>query len=178
MFGARFLVMLVVAAAGGLGMTGCAPRVPRGALAMRPQTIEFRQRSTRRFMTDNEEMVLAACAGVLQDLGFTIDQSETDLGFILASKDRSAVEGKQVAGKILIALLFRTDVPIDRNQKFRASIITRPAGAEVAVRVTFQRIVWNDRNQISKREPLEDAELYREFFARLAKAVFLEAHQI
>ena len=96
------LVTLVVTAVGGLGTLGCVPKVPRGALAMRPQTIEFRQRSTRRFMTDNEEMVLAACAGVMQDLGFTIDESETDLGFILASKDRSAVEGGQVAGKILL----------------------------------------------------------------------------
>ena len=72
---------------------GCASRIPRGALAMNPQTVEFRQRSTRRFTTTDESRILAACAGVLQDLGFTIDESETDLGLIVVSKDRSAVEG-------------------------------------------------------------------------------------
>ena len=59
-------------------------------------------------------------AGLLQDLGFTIDDSETQLGLIVGSKDRSAVEGGQVAGKIAMAVLFRVHVAIDKNQKLRA----------------------------------------------------------
>src|SRR3990172_5978079 len=94
---------------------GCASRPPKSALAMRDKMLEFRQRSTRRFMTSNEELILAACAGVLQDLGFTIVDSETDLGFILATKDRTAVDSGQVAGKVFVMILLRADVAIDRN---------------------------------------------------------------
>lgn len=176
----RYLLMIAMSSslASIGGGFGCANRPPRTALAMRDQMLEFRQRSTRRFLTENEELILSGCAGVLQDLGFTIVDSETDLGFILATKDRTAVEGGQVAGKVLVAILLRADVPIDRNQTFRVSIVTRSAGSETAVRVTFQRIVWNDRNQVSKLEPIEEPEVYQEFFDRLSKSVFLEAQQL
>ncbi|UCC31611.1 MAG: hypothetical protein JSU86_04895 [Phycisphaerales bacterium] len=145
---------------------------------MRPHTLEHRQRSTRRFQTTDEKRILSACAGVLQDLGFTLEGSESEVGLIVASKDRSAVEAGQVAAKVFMATLFGADVPIDRNQKFRASIVTHPSGGEIAVRVTFQRIVWNDYGQISCLELIEDPEVYQEFFDKLSKAVFLEAHEI
>ena len=145
---------------------------------MRPQSLEWRQRSTRRFSTRDEKQILAASAGLLQDLGFTIDNSESDLGLIVASKDRTAIQGGQVAGKVAMAIFFWKNVPIDRNQKFRASVVTHPSGNEIAVRVTFQRIVWNDRNEVSKLELLDDPKMYQEFFKKLSQAVFLEAHQI
>lgn len=160
------------------GSFGCQSNGPRDALRIREDTLEFRQRSTRRFQTRDENLMLAACAGVLQDLGFTIDDSETDLGFILASKDRTAVEGGQVAGKVFMSILLRSKVAIDRNQNFRVSIVTRPRRDGIAVRATFQRVVWNDRDQISKLEPIEEAGVYQEFFNRLSKAVFLEAHKL
>jgi len=46
------------------------------------------------------------------------------------------------------------------------------------VRVTFQRIVWDEQGRVSRSESLEDPELYQEFFFKLSKAVFLEAHGI
>lgn len=174
-YGARTLVGGALAAS---CLWGCASNIPKDALAMRPQSLEWRQRSTRRFFTTDEKQILTASAGVMQDLGFTIDNSKPDLGLILGSKDRTAVDGGQVAGKVVMAIVFRTDVPIDRIQKFRASIVTHPSGNEIAVRVTFQRIVWNDRNDVSKLEPLDDPKLYQEFFEKLSQAVFLEAHQI
>ncbi len=159
-------------------LSGCAAKLPHDALAMRPQTMEHRQLSTRVFDTTDEPNILTAAAGLLQDLGFAIDRGETNLGLIVASKDRSAVEGGQVAGKVVMAILFRADVSIDQNQKFRASVVTHPSNGQVAVRVTFQRIVWNDRGQVSKLQLIEDPEVYQEFFEKLSKAVFLEANKI
>lgn len=169
---------VVLFLAGFITSAGCKSGVPKNALALQARSLERRQISSRRFPTSDEKQLLAASAGLLQDLGFTIDDSETDLGMIAASKERNAVEGGQVAGKIVMAVVFGVRVAIDKNQKLRVSIVTRPVGGEVVVRATFQRIVWNEDGRISRLEHLDDPRMYQEFFEKLSKAVFLEAHSL
>ena len=65
---------------------GCATKIPPEALVWTQETLEERQLQTRRFDTSDETMVLQSVAGLLQDLGFNIDESETKLGIIVASK--------------------------------------------------------------------------------------------
>jgi hypothetical protein len=160
---------------------GCAPTIPKEALALSPQSLAKRQIQTRRFDTPDEQSILSASAALLQDLGFNLDEAAPELGLLLASKDRSAVEAGQVAAAVAVALLTGVSTPTDKNQKFRASVVTRPVGENaegVAVRVTFQRIVWNTKGQVSRRESLDSPEAYQEFFEKLSKAVFLEAHEL
>ena len=159
---------------------GCAPKIPPEALVWNQETLKDRQLQTKRFDTNDEKMVLQAVAGLLQDLGFNIDESETKLGLIVASKDRDATDGGQVALAVFVALLGGGATPIDKDQKLRASVVTFPAsdGKSMDVRVTFQRIVWNTHGQVSKTEALRDPESYREFFDKLSKSIFLEAHDI
>ena len=159
------------------GTGACSSRTPKHAFVLSAQSLERRQVSSRRFETDQEKQLLIAAAGLLQDLGFTIDDSETQLGLIVASKDRSAVEGGQVAGKILLAMIGK-HVSIDKNQKLRASIVTRCEAGVVVVRATFQRIVWNEDGKISKLERLDDPRMFQEFFDQLEKAVFLDAQRL
>ncbi len=175
----RLLLIIVIAAFTVLS-TGCQQTIPKEALALTPDTLVEREYQSRYFESTNEEMILSACAGVLQDLGFTLERSETKLGFIAASKDRDAVQTDQVVGAIIVAALFGANMPYDTKQKMRAAIIVNPSldGIRTHVRVKFQRKVWNNRNQISRVETLEDQELYQGFFANLSKSVFLEAHNI
>jgi hypothetical protein len=157
----------------------CQTGVPPDALKLSRESLERRQLQTRAFETADEKILLQASAGVLQDLGFTLDESETELGVVVASKDRSAVEAGQVAGQVAMALLLGVYTPIDKNQKIRASLVTRPLAPErSAVRVTFQRIVWNDQGQVSKAEFIDDASIYGEFFDKLGQSVFLTAHSV
>ncbi len=161
-------------------LSGCQPKIPPDALILAPETLEQRQVQTRRFDTNDEAKILSACAGLLQDTGFNLDKSETKLGLIVASKERSAVSAGQIVTSILLAFL-GVYMPTDRNQKMRASIVTYPAGEsgkQIAVRVTFQRIVWDDRGTITKREGLTDPKIYQEFFEKLSKSLFLEANAI
>ena len=167
-------------------LQGCATGIPKDALTITPDTLERRQLQTRRFEGTDEKKILAASAGVLQDLGFNLDESETQLGVIVASKDRSAVTGGQVLGAILLAALSGTYVPTDKTQKIRVSLIVRPTDLKVPskdsssfnVRVTVQRIVWNDQGQVTRTEAIDEAAIYQEFFAKLSKSLFLEANQI
>jgi hypothetical protein len=162
-----------------LGFQACAPTIPPAALQLSSESLQQRQLQTRRFDTQDEELLLAASAGVLQDLGFTIDNSETKVGLVFATKERDATEAGQVAGAIVMAVLFGVATAIDRDQTIRVSLITRPEGvSSINVRVTFQRMVRDTQGRISKIESLSEPELYAEFFDRLSQSVFLTAHQI
>jgi len=160
-------------------LLGCVG-IPKDALVLSPEALADRHMQTRRFDTGDEVMILRACGALLQDFGFNLDDSETALGMLVASKERSAVEPAQVATALAFALL-GAQYPIDTKQLMRASVISRPIGEQseqIAVRVTFQRIVWNSQNQVTKREGIRDPAAYQEFFDKLSKAIFLEAHQL
>lgn len=155
------------------------------ALTLAAESLGQRQMQTRRFDTTDERNILAACAGVLQDLGFTTEETNLKAGLIVASKDRDAVESGQVAGQVFFALLVaamggRADPVWDANQKIRISIVTRPTGdrSGIVVRATFQRVIWNTKNQISRVETIDKPEIHQQFFEKLSQSVFLEAHQI
>lgn len=161
-------------------LNACETSVPKQALRINEQTFAERQMQTRRFETADEKMMLSAVAGLLQDLGFNLDESETRLGVVVGSKMRDATEARQVALAILAAA-FGVYQPIDDRQKLRASVITRPTGENhkyIAVRVTFQRVVWSTDNHVTKAEALKAPAQYQQFFDQLSKAVFLEAHEI
>jgi len=160
-------------------LAGCeSGKVPKNALAMNETTLARRQLQTRKFSTSDESKILSASAGLLQDLGFSIEATESKLGLIVGSKDREAVDGGQVAGAVAMAVLFGVRTPVDSHQKIRASVVSHPSGSEMSVRVTFQRVVWNSDNQVARLEFIEDVDIYQKFFEKLSKAVFLEAHEI
>jgi hypothetical protein len=118
---------------------------------------------------------------VIQDLGFTLEGSETKLGLIVANKNRDATQAGEVVAAVLIALLGGGQTAISRDQKVRVSVVVLPTADKVKdswqVRATFQRIVTRtDNTQFA--ETLEDPKLHTEFFEKLSKAVFLEAQKI
>jgi len=161
-------------------MSGC-QTIPKDALTLSPESLAERQMQTRKYETKDEAKILAACAGLLQDMGFNIDESETKMGLITSSKMRSAENSGQIAGAILIALLGGVATPVDKEQKMRACVVSRPTGEPegyVAVRVTLQRIVWNTQGQVTKSEAIIDPAVYQEFFDKLSKAIFLEGQEI
>jgi len=149
----------------------------REPFAVPPAAAAQRVMQSRRYETGDETQVLKASGALLMDLGFTVDKSEESLGVLVASKNRTAVETGQVVLALFLAALSGTDVPYDDHQKLRASVVTHPAQQRsIVVRVTFQRIVWDTHGNISKREQLNNPEDYQEFFEKLSKALFLEAH--
>ena len=159
-------------------LMGC-KTIPKDALRLSPESLQQRQMQTRKYETTDETKILIACAGLLQDMGFNLDESETELGLIVASKMRSAVNAGQQVVAVLVGLLSGAMPPTDKEQKMRVSIVTRPVDENhTAVRVTFQRIVWDTQGQVTKREGITDPDIYQEFFAKLSKSIFLEAHSI
>lgn len=162
----------------GILVLGCSGGIPKRALELSPQSLQNRQLQTRRFDTTDERRLLVAAVGLAQDLGYTIDNTELDLGVVVGSKDRDATDGGQVAGAVVLALLTGVAAAVDKDQKIRVSIVTHPAGNSTSLRVTFQRIVWNTQGQVTRLQFINDPKVYQEFFEKLSKAVFLEGHAI
>ncbi len=180
--------VLAVAVPLAMASSGCIETIPREVLALTPQSLERRQAQTRIYHTADEQRMLSAAVGVLQDLGFTIDESETDLGVIVSSKRRDAMQADQVAGAVMttlagavmtFGLYWGASGPIDDVQEIRASLVTAPTdGGRMQARITFQRIVWNTDGDIVRREEIDDPRIYQEFFDALSTSLFLEAHKI
>lgn len=161
-------------------LNGCGG-IPKDALSMNPETLEDRILQTRYFEDNDEKEIIAACAALLQDLGFNLDESETELGLLVGSKDRDATDAGQVVGAIVVAALIGGPTRYDEAQKIRASVVTSLVGEnqeKTSVRVTFQRIVWDNYGQITRLERLNEPEMYQGFFDKLSKSVFLEAQGI
>ncbi len=175
-FALLFLAPVVVLSA------GCSSAVPRDVLRSEETSLESRALQMRRFETGREEDILMASAGVLQDMGYTLDETERRLGVIIASKSRDATQAGQVLGAAVMAFLGSTDSfdKIDHTQKINVAVVTRlsETGSGVVVRVNFQRLVWDASGALSRVETLKDPGLYEGFFAGLSKAVFLEEHKI
>jgi hypothetical protein len=131
---------------------------------------------------------------VLQDLGFQIEESVRELGFLRATKERSAREYGQEIWRF-IGALGGSQVPVDLQQKIAATLVAQPLPRDASryqVRIAFYRVVWkgdgsrsNGQGQTEyippgqqRMEMIRDALIYQQFFAKLAKAVFLEAHRI
>jgi hypothetical protein len=150
-------------------------------LRLTPESMANRQLQTRVFETDDEARVLAASSAVLQDLGFLIDESEQQLGLLVGSKMRSAINPVEVTAMVILAVLAQTDPIYSEKQLMRISLVTTPPSAGrtgTSVRVTFQRIVYDNRGGIARQEAIGTPEIYQEFFAKLSKALFLEDQQL
>lgn len=165
-----------------LGISGCVT-VPKGFLKPSDDYLIKRQLQIRQYDTTDQEKIMTSVAGLLQDLGFTLDESETQVGFVAASKKADATNKGQIFAAILLGGLGNNPQIVqqcDKSQVIKASVITKLGldGKKTVVRVTFQRIVWNMANQINRVETLKDPAMYQKFYDSLSKAIFLEAQQI
>jgi hypothetical protein len=176
----------------GLVAAGCANHSAEEAFQLSPRSPAERRIESRRFEGTDQTKLLIACQALLQDMGFHTDESESKLGLLVASADREAGSTGEVIGSLLWSNMPVLNVlqPLfgkkpntwDDRQKVRASVVVSEVGSGSSgtyiVRVTFQRIVWDNHERLSKQEWLGQPELYQDFFSRLSKSIFLKANEI
>jgi hypothetical protein len=140
--------------------------------APRPDAMAIRDRQSARFARVTEERLLVEVTQVLQDLGFTIEESAARYGVLAGSKDRDATETGQVVGQVALVVVFALlgahyNPTWDTDQVIRATITTRPLDSdEVGLRVSFERIVTTNQGT-SRAEELTQEEFASGFFARV-----------
>jgi hypothetical protein len=187
---------------GSLWGAACGPKTtPIELFQLTPESAANKAMQTRQFETPSSDELLSASAAVLQDLGFQVTESDRHVGFLRAAKERSAREYGQETRRSIVAFLTLMIgalggsntmylAPVDLHQQINASLIAQPIQGDDKrqnVRIVFYRLVWkgdgSSGNQVippgqQKMEMIRDAVIYQQFFARLSKAVFLEAHKI
>tara|TARA_B100000767_G_C19718523_1_gene516123 strand:- start:449 stop:1009 length:561 start_codon:yes stop_codon:yes gene_type:complete len=181
----KILTLLLVST-----LIGCGA-IPKDALRLTSLSLELRQMQQKEYANISEKQALIASANVLQDTGYIIKESDLELGLLLAEKDRTAFDAENqaaaIGGTVLIAVLSGLSgstqpvepIYADKNQKIRVSIIFRvQEGNSVNVRVSFQRIVWNTANQVSRLETIRDPEIYQSFYTKLDKSIFLAKEDV
>ena len=138
-----------------------------------------RQMETMRFETNDEATILSASAGVLQDLGFTLDETETKLGLITAYKNREASTTGAKAAIILLSAMNKTQAVYDTEQKIYVTLVSTKSRESTGynVRISFARVITNNLHE-SRSEKITDSKIYREFFDKLSQSLFLTAHEI
>lgn len=140
--------------------------------APRPDAIEIRARQTASFSVTSEERLLVEATQVLQDLGFTVEESAPRYGVLAGSKERDATETGQVVVQVAATIGLRLlgvhyDPVWDTDQIIRATLTTRPAGAqEATLRISFERIVTNNKG-FSRVEELTAPEFSSGFFDKV-----------
>ena len=165
---------------------------PAEFFELSPESPAKKAMQTRLFETGNEKELLSASAAVLQDLGFQVDDVVREVGMLRAVKERSAREHGQDIGRFMVSLLTFLYVrpAVDFHQKITAVLVARPvdrAGMRSEVRVMFYRVVWQGDGYVEryaippgeqKMEMVDEPAIYQLFFAKLSKALFLEAYTL
>jgi hypothetical protein len=140
--------------------------------AVPPEAAKIRERQTSDFPNTSEKVLLVEATQVLQDLGFTVEESAPRYGVLAGSKNRDATEAGQVASQVVLtvglAILGVHYNPVwDTDQVIRATLCTRPAGPhDTVLRVSFERIV-TDNHGLSRAEQLTEPEFSTGFFDKV-----------
>jgi hypothetical protein len=146
---------------------------------------------SRRFDAGESDVVLNGSLSVLQDMGYSITSGNRQLGLVTAKKkaevlppglDHAVAEAALIATTVLLSLLtgqdMVTDLPEQVEQTIYVSLlVSEEAESQTLVRLSIDRDMRYDNGWIIP-DHTELPLIYQEFFEKLSRAVFLEAHQL
>ena len=157
---------------GTLALAGCQATPAQQIAALTPTGAgtTARARQSRRFETSDRALMLQAALGALQDLGFTIDESNAETGVIVGSK----TAGAQIRAQVTVRA-----APSAPGASASSASGSAPSPAPSSiVRATFQRYRPRPGAMLAVGETLDDPLLYQGFFERVAQSAFLTAQEI
>ncbi len=179
----RFVIRGVAPAVAPLALLAAAcASVPKEALTFAPTPKVVRELEGRRYSGVDDAKLVAGAAGALQAMGYTLEQTEASLGLVVGSKKRTAEIRRHKEEAVMGSMMSGRLNAVEKEQVVRASVTVvaqepaRPSSR--VVRITFQRIIWDTRNEIAAREAIVEPQVYSDFFDRLSKAVSAEGRTI
>ena len=152
-------------------LVSCGPSIP-----IPPQSqLETRQIQTREFPTPDEKLVMKAVLNALQDDGFTIKNAVSDLGLITASKE---LDDENRTAAFLGAVLAGPDASWRKMVVQEATVNVSTFGKETRVRVSLHQKVLDNRGGTISVDEIRDGMVYRQFFDKVDKSIFIQDEQL
>ena len=138
--------------------------------------LQIRQLQTRVFETPDDKAVLKAMVNVLQDDGYMIKDTNTELGILSAVKEYE--EKLSFWAKLDAA----TSSAERRGELVKSSVVEVSAniskhGEKCRVRANFQIKTIKRDGTTKKVHQIVDEQHYTEFFAKVHKGIFLDVDQ-
>lgn len=165
---------------GALALAGCQATPAQQIAALTPTGAgtAARARQSRRFETSDRALMLQAALGALQDLGFTIDESNAETGVIVGSKTAGAQIRAQVTVRAAPSAPGASASSASGSAPSSAPNSAPSPAPSSIVRATFQRYRPRPGAMLAVGETLDDPLLYQGFFERVAQSAFLTAQEI
>jgi hypothetical protein len=169
-------VVLALAAAG----AGCASGAG-GRPVLRSSPLEIRAAQSREFDTADPRLVLKAALNALQDSGFTIRQTDAELGLVTGVAEwqsRGVNKGLRIFKWVAAPLTYGSSLLIpsgrDEFSTLEATVnVTREAGRTRA-RLSLVARVTDGGGKVRSVQAIADPLAYQGLLSRLDKAVYLE----
>ena len=146
---------------------------------------------SRRFESNAKDVVLNGCLSVLQDMGYNISSGNRQMGLVVASRKaevlppgigHAVAEAAVVVTTIILSLLSGQDMVTDLPEQveqtiFVSLLVSVESESQTRVRLSIDRDMLYDNGRVIP-DHTELPLVYEDFFEKLARAVFLEAHQL
>lgn len=149
------------------------------ALSLDRNYMKRRQQESRYFDTTDGELLVCAATQLLQDMDYILKAGDVDLGFIAASKLLEGSSDGEKAAVVILAALGGTQAVYAESQEIVVAVVIQKSVNREGhvVRAEFAREITANTGQ-KQYQKINDDEIYRTFFDRLAQSLFLTAHEI
>lgn len=134
-----------------------------------PTQLELRGYQTREYDTQDIRLVMKAMVNVLQDMGFIINNADTQLGLLSANKMTDITHSKKE-----IKRAQKKDELLSKTLVLDCTANVSAFGKQSRVRVNFQQRVLGTNGATMSASPITDAAFYQQFFSQVDKGIFLQ----
>lgn len=137
--------------------------------------LQIRAFQTKEFETSDFKTVLRTVVGVLMDDGYIIKNGDAELGYLTAAKD---IDVENTAAAVLMVLFAGYNATWNKTSIVEATVNVYLFGEKTRVRVIFRTKTLDNKGAITDIVQVSDENFYREFFAKVDKALFLKQEKI
>ena len=188
-FAARTAVACAVIAAFSVISSGCAAALLGGAISASQASrdrareeakkgpeltqLQMRELQTREWDITDKEKILSVSVAVLSDDGYVIQNANTDLGLLSASKELYEREVDDSGSAFLKGALGGNYSAETSSRTIEVNITVVPFGEQTRVRMVARLSEVSTSTGVTKKI-ITDAEFYQNFFTKIEKGLFIE----
>ena len=155
---------------------GCSPPAPMPPPFQEMTQLEVRELQSREFNGVKIEKVMKAVVSALQDEGFIISNADSTLGIITAALE---IYEEDKATKDWLKFNYGGGVgTYQTTKRIETSSNIREYGGKIRVRINIVAKALSNTGGIIWSQPVQDAQVYQNIFAKINKAVFLEKQNL